>query len=109
MSVFRECEVEWAGQKYKFVPSMSVIRSIEMQDISLAHVQWQIAQGKPQMSLMTIILGTCLRSAGAVVSDDDLYQELASSDPANVIDLYNSVMLALTPEPKEKKSEAQAT
>lgn len=109
MGVFRECEIGWAGQKYKFVPSMSVVRSIEMQDISLAHVQWQIAQGKPQMSLMTIIIGTSLRAAGAAVSDDEIYQELASSDPAEVIDLYNSIMLALTPEPKEKKSEAQAT
>lgn len=110
MSVFREAEIEWRGKKYKFVPSMALLRSIEFQGISLMHVEWQVAKGQPQAALMSTIVALCLASAGVPDADDEvIYQELRSSNPKDVMRLYMALMNAISPvEKAEKKEEAQA-
>lgn len=104
MSVFREIEIEWDGETYTVVPSMRLLRSIEGEGISLMHVTNQVAQGKPQASLMATIMAKVMQSAGAKVTDDALYGEFMSSDPTAVMRLYESVIVALSPvEPDQKK------
>lgn len=110
MSVFREAEIEWRGKKYKFVPSMALLRSIEFQGISLMHVEYQVATGKPQAALMSTIMALCLASAGVRdVDDEEIYQEIRSAKPQDAMRTYMALMNAISPvEKAEKKEEAQA-
>jgi hypothetical protein len=108
MSVFRETEIEWRGEKYKLVPSMQLLRAIELQGISLMHVEWQVATGKPQASLMATIMALVLASAGVDdIGEDEVYQEIRSADPKQALRTYNAIMAALSPVDKTaKKDEA---
>jgi len=110
MSVFRETEIEWNGKKYKLIPSMSLLKAIELQGISLMHVEWQVSAGKPQAALMSTIIAITMVQAGADgVTEDDIYQDIKSSDPSDVLALYRKIMNALSPEDKApKKAEASA-
>lgn len=108
MSVFRETDIEWKGKKYKIVPSMALLRNIEMQGISLMHVEWQVATGKPQASLMATMMALVLASAGVSdVTEDEVYQDIRSSDPKEALRTYNAIMMALSPvDNAAKKDEA---
>lgn len=110
MSVFRETKIKWGGKSYTLVPSMSLLRAIELQGISLMHVEWQVGAGKPQASLMSTIIAIVLTHAGADgVTEDLIYQDIRSSDPSEVLALYRSIMTAISPEDKApKKAEASA-
>lgn len=103
MSVFREMKIEWGGEEYTFTPSMALLRSIEMQGISIMGVASQISNGRAQASLMATIIAAVLQSAGAKVTDDDIYAELTTGNALEVMALYESVMIAITPEQKGKK------
>lgn len=110
MSVFRETKIEWNGKSYTLIPSMSLLRAIELQGISLMHVEWQVSAGKPQAALMSTIIAIVLGHAGAEgVTEELIYQEIKSSDPSDVLKLYRSIMTAISPEDKTpKKAEASA-
>lgn len=112
MSVFRETTIEWGGETYTLVPSMALLRAIELQGISLMHVEWQVGSGKPQASLMSTIIALCLVHAGAKeVTEELIYQEIRSSEPSEVLALYRHVMNAISPEdktPKKTKGGAKA-
>ena len=104
--VFRECEIVWKGETYKFTPSMSVIRSIELKGISLMGVIQSVGAGKPQASLMAVIIGDVLRAAGAKVTDEEIYLVL-NTNAKDAMIVYMSVVEALSPsDPSEKKPEA---
>jgi len=105
MSVFREMQISWGGESYAFTPSMKLLRSIELQGISIMSVAAQVAQGQAQASLMSTIIGSVLRSAGFKVLDDEVYAELTTGNAKEVMELYQKVMVAITPDMKGKKSE----
>ena len=106
MGVFRETDIKWKGQTYKLVPSMALLRAIELQGISLMHVEWQVATGKPQASLMSTVIAIVLADAGAEVTEEEIYQEIRSADPSDVLALYRQVMTAISPEDKKAKKAA---
>lgn len=104
MPVFHEVEITYDGETYTVVPSMALLRQIELQGISILHVAHQAAQGKPQASLMATVVAAVLRAAGAKVTDVDLYAEFTQGDTAKVAALYNQVLDAISPSaPDEKK------
>jgi len=107
--VFRTAQLTWRGATYEFTPSMSLLRSIEMQGISLMHIEWQAATGKPQGSLMALVMALVMKHAGVDVAEDEIYQELRSGNPVETLQLYRDVMAALMPEEKpQKKDEPEA-
>lgn len=104
--VFRECEIEWKGEAYKFTPSMQVIRNIEMKGISIMSVIAAVGRGTPQASLMATVIGEVLRAAGAKATDDEIYLIL-NTDVSAALPIYFAVMEALSPsDPSAKKSSA---
>lgn len=105
MGVFREMQIEWGGESYTFTPSMQLLRSIELQGISIMSVAAQVSRGQAQASLMSTIIASVLRSAGAKASDDDIYAELTTGSPEEVMSLYKTIMIAITPDTKGKKPE----
>ena len=101
MSVFRETTISWDGKDYTFVPSMRLLRSIENEGVSILHVAHQVAQGKPQASLMAFIIAKVMQAAGARVSEEDIAGELMAGDAAKVMALYEQVLTAISPAPKK--------
>lgn len=107
MAVFREFPIEWDGTTYTVVPSMRLMRAIESENISLMHVASQVSKGKPQASLMAFIIGTVMRSAGAKITDEELFAELTVGDAVAAYHLYEKVIEAISPtEPTSKKRAA---
>ena len=76
MPVFRELTIKWKGDEYKFVPSMKIMRSIEMGDISFTDIAVRTSQGRPPVSHIAFVLAKILTAAGCKVTDEDVYAEL---------------------------------
>jgi hypothetical protein len=109
MAVFRELTIKWRGEEYTFVPSMKLMRSIEMGDISFTDIAVRTSQGRPPISHIAFVLAKMLNAAGAKVTDEQVYSELISGSSEEVANLISFVMLAFSPaETDEKKADAQA-
>jgi hypothetical protein len=105
MSVFREAEIEWNGEKYRFTPNMAFLREIE-NEVSIMHVAHAVHRGQPRVSHMAFIVATAMRHSGAAVSEDELAAEFMTGDTKKVMSLYEGVMQAITPSaPKKKDNE----
>lgn len=109
MAVFREIKIVWRGKEYFVTPSMRLMRSIEMGDISLTAIAVNTAKGVPQISHMAFVLHRMLSAAGAVATEEEVYEELINGDQAAVGQLIQLTLQAFTPERRETKNEdAQA-
>jgi len=97
MAVFRELMISWKGTEYKLVPSMKLMRTIEMGDISLTDIAVRTAQGRPPISHIAFVLARMLQSAGATVSEDDAYEELVTGSQEDVTALISVVLQAFSP------------
>lgn len=97
MPVFRELDITWKGETYKFVPSMKIMRSIEMADVSLADISVRTSQGRPPISHIAFVLAQMLASVGVKVTDEDVYAELISGDEQQVAALITTVLLSFAP------------
>lgn len=108
MAVFRELTIKWKGEEYRFVPSMKLMRSIEMGDISFTDIAVRTSQGRPPISHIAFVLSKMLLSAGCKVSDEEVYAELISGSQEQVTDLISFVLMAFSPaEQKGKNQDAQ--
>lgn len=108
MAIFRELTIKWKGEEHRFVPSMKLMRSIEMGDISFTDIAVRTSQGRPPVSHIAFVLSKMLQSAGAKVTDEQVYEELINGSATDVADLISLVMLAFSPsETKAKNPDAQ--
>ncbi len=108
MAVFREMTIAWKGKEYTFTPSMRLMRSIEMGDISFTDIAVRTSQGRPPISHIAFVLAKMLQSAGAKVTDEDVYEELVTGDQESITALISLVLTAFSPsDPKPKNPDAQ--
>lgn len=97
MAVFRELTITWRGTEYRLVPSMKLMRSIEMGDISLTDIAVRTAQGRPPLSHMAFVLSRMLQAAGAKVSEEEVYSEFIHGEQDEVTQLIGVVIQAFSP------------
>lgn len=108
MAIFRELTIKWKGTEYKFVPSMKLMRSIEMGDISFTDIAVRTSQGRPPVSHIAFVLSKMLTAAGAKVTDEQVYEELVTGDQESITSLISLVLTSFSPtEDKSKNPDAQ--
>ena len=109
MSIFRDVTITWRGKDYTVTPSMRLMRTIEMGDISLTDIAVRTSQGRPPVSHIAVVLSKMLQSIGANASEDAVFEELISGDADQVADMVGVVMTAFTPQiDKGKNPDARA-
>jgi hypothetical protein len=109
MAVFRELTITWKGEEYTFTPSMRLMRSIEMGDISFTDIAIRTSQGRPPISHIAFVLAKMLQAAGAKVSDEDVYAELMSGDQNSTTALISVVLTAFSPSEGNAKNPGAQT
>lgn len=107
MTVFRDVTITWRGKEYIVTPSMRLMRSIEMGDISLSDIAVRTSQGRPPVSHLAYVIARMLQSAGASVSEEDVYGEILRGDQDQVQNMIGVVLMAFTP-PEEDGGKADA-
>jgi hypothetical protein len=108
MAIFRELTIKWKGEEYRFVPSMKLMRSIEMGEISFTDIAVRTSQGRPPISHISFVLAKMLQSAGAKVTDEQVYEELVTGDQESITFLISLVLTSFSPtEDKSKNQDAQ--
>lgn len=109
MAVFREMTVAWKGKEYTFTPSMRLMRSIEMGDISFTDIAVRTSQGRPPISHIAFVLAKMLASAGAKVTEEEVYAELVTGDQESITALISAVLTAFSPSDSKPKNHAAQT
>jgi hypothetical protein len=109
MAVFRELTISWKGEEFKFTPSMRLMRSIEMGDISFTDIAVRTSQGRPPISHIAFVLAKMLQAAGAKVTDDEVYEELVTGDQDSITALISLVLTAFSPGESNPKNPAAQT
>ena len=104
MAVFRELTIKWKGTEYRFVPSMKLMRSIEMGDISFTDIAVRTSQGRPPVSHIAFVLSKMLTAAGCRVTDEDVYAELIGGSSDEVANLISFVLMAFSPAETDGKN-----
>lgn len=104
MAVFRELTIKWKGTEYRFVPSMKLMRSIEMGDISFTDIAVRTSQGRPPVSHIAFVLSKMLTAAGCRVTDEDVYAELIGGSADDVANLISFVLMAFSPAETDGKN-----
>jgi len=104
MAVFRELTIKWKGTEYRFVPSMKLMRSIEMGDISFTDIAVRTSQGRPPVSHIAFVLSKMLTAAGCRVTDEDVYAELIGGSADEVTSLISFVLMAFSPAETDGKN-----
>jgi len=108
MAIFRELTIKWKSEEYRFVPSMKLMRSIEMGDISFTDIAVRTSQGRPPISHIAFVLSKMLQSAGANVTDEQVYEEIVTGDQESITSLISLVLTSFSPsETKAKNQDAQ--
>lgn len=109
MAVFRELTINWKGKDYTFAPSMKLMRSIEMGDISFTDIAVRTSQGRPPISHIAFVLAKMLASSGCNVTDEEVYAELIGGSQENVTNLISTVLMAFSPAETNAKNSAAQT
>jgi hypothetical protein len=78
------------------------MRSIEMGDISLSDIAVRTSQGRPPVSHLAYVIAKMLQSAGANVSEDEVYSEILQGDQAQVQNMIGVVLIAFSPAENER-------
>lgn len=113
MTVFRDVTITWRGKDYVVSPSLRMLRTIEMMGISIFGVASSIQSGTPAFASIATIAGIMLRSAGANVSDDEIFADmqnaLKSEQAQSVVEMMGAVLTAFNPvEDNAGKADAQS-
>jgi ribosomal protein L12E/L44/L45/RPP1/RPP2 len=98
MSVFREVLLEWEGKEYKVTPSMALLRSIEMGNISFMDIALRTAQGTPPFSHLATVIAKLLQSAGVNVDEESVYLKLIGGTEKEITSLMTGAMVAFAPQ-----------
>lgn len=109
MAVFRELTITWKGAEFRFVPSMRLMRSIEMGDISFTDIAIRTSQGRPPVSHIAYVLARMLQASGATVSEEEVYEELVTGSQESVTALISQVLTAFSPSDGNPKNPAAQT
>jgi len=100
MGVFRDLDIEWRGQVVTVTPSNRVLRRIEGQGISLVRMLQRVHEGNPPVSEICYVVSELLRTGGAEVTEDEVYQEAMAameSDANALAKLAVTVAEAISP------------
>lgn len=97
MTVFRDVTITWRGKEHVVTPSMRLMRSIEMGDISLSDIAVRTSQGRPPVSHLAYVIARMLQSAGANASEEDVYAEILRGDQSQVQNMIGVVLMAFAP------------
>ena len=109
MGVFRELTIAWKGADYKVTPSMRLMRTIEMGDISFTDIAVRTSQGRPPISHIAFVLAKMLQSGDAKVTEEEVFQELVTGSQENVTALITTVLTAFSPSEGNAKNPAAPT
>jgi hypothetical protein len=102
MAIFRDVTIAWRGKEYTITPSMRLMRTIEMGDISLSDIAVRTSQGRPPVSHLAFVISKMLQSVGADVSEDDVYSEIIRGKPEQVQNMIGVVLMAFSPAEDER-------
>jgi hypothetical protein len=80
------------------------MRSIEMDDVSLADIAVRTSRRRPPISLIAYVISRMLQSVGAKASEEQVYEDLINGDEKEVSALVGAVMTAFTPQTPEGKN-----
>jgi hypothetical protein len=79
-----------------------------MGDISFTDIAVRTSQGRPPVSHIAFVLSKMLQSAGAKVTDEQVYEELVTGDQESITSLISLVLTSFSPtEDKSKNQDAQ--
>jgi hypothetical protein len=107
--IFRDVTITWKGTEYTVTPTMRLLRSIEQGEISLLDISYRTSQGRPPASHIASVLASLLRSAGVVVTDDEVYREFLYADATTIRALTDATLAAFLPvQEPGKNPDAQA-
>jgi hypothetical protein len=102
MAIFRDVTITWRGKDYIVTPSMRLMRSIEMGDISLSDIAVRTSQGRPPISHLAFVISKMLQSVGAEVNEEEVYSEILRGDQAQVQNMIGVVLMAFSPAEDER-------
>ena len=105
-AVFQELEISWGGEVYRVKPTMKLLNQVE-QNVSLSSIAFRLGKNEPPVSLMAVVFGIFLRSAGCDVTDEEIYAELILGDKTNIVEAANLIIMAAYPQ--LGKPEAETT
>jgi hypothetical protein len=109
MAIFRDVTITWRGKEYTVTPSMRLMRSIEMGDISLSDIAVRTSQGRPPVSHLAFVIAKMLQSVGVNVTEEDVYSEILRGDQSQVQNMIGVVLMAFSPAEDERgNQEAQS-
>jgi tRNA A-37 threonylcarbamoyl transferase component Bud32 len=103
-AIFRDITITWRGAEYSVTPSMRMMRTIEMGDVSITDVVVRTHQGRPPVSHIAYILAKMLQSVGVKATEDDVYEEMITGDEKHVSELVAAVINGFSPQTAEAKN-----
>ena len=106
-AVYQDIMLVWRDQEYTIKPTMRLMQDIE-QKFSISRVAHRITNGDAPLSHMAAIVGAMLRSAGAEVTDDDVFSELMQGDAQVVQSMAIALISAAFPFSGAAQGNAQA-
>lgn len=109
MAIFRDAVLTWKGVDYTVTPSMRLMRSIEMGDISLTDIAVRAASGRPPVSHLSYVIAKMLQSAGVNVSEEDVYSEIMGGKDDEIGKLFAATLTAFMPDAGEEKNKDART
>ena len=95
-AVYRDIQISWGGEEYSIKPTMALLNQIE-QKFSLSRVASRMMDGDTPTSHLAVIVGIMLRSAGAKVTDDEVFAELMTGDASSVTEMGTALLTAAFP------------
>lgn len=114
-AVYRDISLTWGDKEYTIKPTMALLNQIE-QKFSLSRVASRMMEGDTPTSHLAVIVGIMLRSAGATVTDDEIFAELMTGDQSAVMEMGTALLTAAFPmqvdegnEPAPVKAKKQAS
>lgn len=102
MAIFRDVTITWRGKDYTVTPSMRLMRSIEMGDISLSDIAVRTSQGRPPISHLAFVISKMLQSVGAEINEEEVYSEILRGDQSQVQNMIGVVLMAFSPAEDER-------
>jgi len=102
VAIFRDVTITWRGKDYTVTPSMRLMRSIEMGDISLSDIAVRTSQGRPPISHLAFVISKMLQSVGAEINEEEVYSEILRGDQSQVQNMIGVVLMAFSPAEDER-------
>ena len=105
MALRKELVLNWEGEKFKLLVTMSVIDKIE-DSINIGRLLAQHATGDIRFSHVARFISLLLNEAGAEVTQEEVYAGMFTEGDitaANLHEFMGHVFEAFFPEPKKKE------